>query len=167
MSDINIFIVQGRTTKRPPTVSRGNKADGTEWVCGRFSIANSQTKKQGTKFTPITNWIQCVTWSQSTIDELSKPENAGALVLVTGKLSVRDDPKDTKKRWTEVVCDRVTVVLRSSMQQGRVPPDVGYAVDEGVTEEAYRQPTVDDDVPFSLFLPFLAASAITFMGMIA
>lgn len=150
MSDINVVMIQGRIPNRPPSITSGATKAGETWHCGRFSIASNYSKKVGGEWVNQANWIPCVTWSDHSIKELSKPENFGSMVMVQGRLEVRDDVRDPekKRKWIEVVCDRVQILMKSS-RRAPVPSDVGYAVDEGRTEEAPRTSTVDDDdVPF-------------------
>lgn len=100
---LNKVLVMGRLTKTPELKQTGNGVSVSS-----FSIAVDRDFKDKQTGEKTTDFIDCVAW-RSTADFVSKYLNKGRMVVVEGKLQVRDwmDKDGGKRKAYEVIADNV------------------------------------------------------------
>ena len=137
MSGVNKVILLGNLGK-DPEVRRLDDGRGV----ANFSLATSETykNKSGEKVTN-TEWHNIVLWSPLA-DIAENYLKKGSQVYIEGKISNRsyEDKDGVKKYISEVVGRDITLL-------GRAPDSAGQN-QTNETNEAKKEDTVEDDLPF-------------------
>jgi single-strand DNA-binding protein len=139
---LNKVLVMGRLT-RDPELKQTNS--GVSVVS--FSIAVDRDFKDKQTGEKPTDFIDCVAW-RSTADFVSKYLNKGRMVVVEGKLQVRDwmDKEGGKRKAYEVIADNV-YFADSKKESGTPAPSFNHPVGEFVDITA-ELASGEDELPF-------------------
>jgi single-strand DNA-binding protein len=109
MKGLNQVTLMGRLTKDPEykEIGESNKAS--------FTVAiPSHKNKEGVE---VTDFINCVAWN-NTVEIIKKYASKGQLVLIEGKIQVRDYEKDGKRNWiTEIITNKFTIVSNKKTEE--------------------------------------------------
>lgn len=145
---LNHIVVMGRLTRDPELRRTGNGiAVASFTVAVDRDVANKDTGERETDF------IDCVAW-RSTGEVVSKYFNKGSMVVVSGRLQIRNwTNKDGQRRRTaEILVGNVYFCGgKEGGTQSRQEPDAGYTQQHAAQEPAAEFGMLDgydDQLPF-------------------
>jgi single-strand DNA-binding protein len=117
MRGINVCFFGGNVGNEP---NLKHLASGTPVVS--FSLAMSEKRKGDSGETETVEWVRVVCFS-NLAEICSKHLGKGDAALVIGKLRTREFEKDgEKKRYTEVIADRVHFLTKKKEREEHEPP---------------------------------------------
>ena len=122
---LNHIVVMGRMVRDPELRSTQSGIS----VCS-FTVACDRDYKAKDGQEKETDFIDCVAW-RSTAEFVSKYFTKGRMMVVSGRLQLRDwvDEDKNKRRSAEVVAD--SVYFGDSKSKDQEPPEVSYSAADG------------------------------------